>query len=167
VVPCVLPAAHGRGTVGVAGFEPATPCSQSRCATKLRHTPDGPGSLAPGRLSLPFGRGTFRPIDLIGRAARRMDSAPADLGPSRAPRSVVSSDLHVPPNCHTTMHHHEEDAPTPVKTSVETLDPVKVKLTVEVEPQRVKQAMDRAARELAKQVTHPRASGRERRRAGG
>jgi trigger factor len=42
-----------------------------------------------------------------------------------------------------------------VKTSVETLDPVKVKLTVEVEPKRVKQAMDRAARELAKQVSIP------------
>jgi hypothetical protein len=25
--------------VGTAGFEPATPCSQSRCATKLRHVP--------------------------------------------------------------------------------------------------------------------------------
>lgn len=25
--------------VGMAGFEPATPCSQSRCATKLRHIP--------------------------------------------------------------------------------------------------------------------------------
>jgi len=42
-----------------------------------------------------------------------------------------------------------------VKTSVETLDPVKVKLTVEVEPKRVKQAFDRAARELAKQVNLP------------
>jgi trigger factor len=42
-----------------------------------------------------------------------------------------------------------------VKTSVETLDPVQVKLTVEVEPKRVKQAFDRAARELAKQVTLP------------
>ena len=42
-----------------------------------------------------------------------------------------------------------------VKTSVETLDPVKVKLTVEVEPKRVKQALDRAARELAKQVDIP------------
>jgi trigger factor len=42
-----------------------------------------------------------------------------------------------------------------VKTSVETLDPVKVKLTVEVEPKRVKQALDRAARELAKQVAIP------------
>ncbi len=42
-----------------------------------------------------------------------------------------------------------------MKTSVETLDPVKVKLTVEVEPKRVKQAFDRAARELAKQVSLP------------
>ena len=25
--------------VGVAGFEPATPCSRSRCATRLRYTP--------------------------------------------------------------------------------------------------------------------------------
>jgi hypothetical protein len=25
--------------VGLAGFEPTTPCSQSRCATKLRHSP--------------------------------------------------------------------------------------------------------------------------------
>jgi trigger factor len=45
--------------------------------------------------------------------------------------------------------------PTPVKTSVETVDPVTVKLTVEVEPQRVKKAFDRAARELAKEVSLP------------
>ena len=42
-----------------------------------------------------------------------------------------------------------------MKTSVETVDPTKVKLTVEVEPKRVKQAFDRAARELAKQVNLP------------
>jgi trigger factor len=42
-----------------------------------------------------------------------------------------------------------------VKTSVETLEPTKVRLTVEVEPKRVKQAFDRAARELAKQVSLP------------
>ena len=29
----------GRRVVGVAGFEPATPCSRSRCATRLRYTP--------------------------------------------------------------------------------------------------------------------------------
>src|SRR5262249_14898848 len=28
--------------VGVRGFEPPTPCSQSRCATGLRHTPNSP-----------------------------------------------------------------------------------------------------------------------------
>lgn len=43
----------------------------------------------------------------------------------------------------------------PVKTSVETLEPVKIKLTVEVEPQRVKKAFDRAARTLAKDVSLP------------
>ncbi|MFO7961275.1 MAG: trigger factor [Nitriliruptoraceae bacterium] len=42
-----------------------------------------------------------------------------------------------------------------MKTSTETIDPVQVKLTVEVEPKRVKQAFDRAARELAKQVDLP------------
>lgn len=42
-----------------------------------------------------------------------------------------------------------------MKTSVETLEPVKVKLSVEVEPKRVKQALDAAARELAKQVNIP------------
>ena len=30
---------RGREMVGVRGFEPPTPCSQSRCATGLRHTP--------------------------------------------------------------------------------------------------------------------------------
>ena len=42
-----------------------------------------------------------------------------------------------------------------MKTSVESLDPVQVKLTVEVEPKRVKKAFDAAARELAKQVEIP------------
>ncbi len=28
-----------REMVGATGFEPATPCSQSRCATKLRYAP--------------------------------------------------------------------------------------------------------------------------------
>ncbi|MFP5307958.1 MAG: trigger factor [Actinomycetes bacterium] len=42
-----------------------------------------------------------------------------------------------------------------MKTSVETIDPVQVKLTVEVEPARVKKAFDAAAREIAKQVNLP------------
>ncbi len=27
--------------VGETGFEPATPCTQNKCATKLRHSPTG------------------------------------------------------------------------------------------------------------------------------
>ena len=42
-----------------------------------------------------------------------------------------------------------------MKTTVETLDPVKVKLTVEVEPERVKKAFDKAAKEIARQVNIP------------
>ncbi|MEX2532937.1 MAG: trigger factor [Nitriliruptoraceae bacterium] len=42
-----------------------------------------------------------------------------------------------------------------MKTSVETLEPVKIKLTVQVEPQRVKKAFDRAAKTLAKDVNLP------------
>ncbi len=42
-----------------------------------------------------------------------------------------------------------------MKTTVETVDPVTVKLTVEVEPQRVKKAFDAAAKEIAKQVNLP------------
>lgn len=32
--------------VGTTGFEPATPCSQGRCATRLRYVPVGPWALA-------------------------------------------------------------------------------------------------------------------------
>ena len=33
-------AGRAGGVVGKGGFEPPTPCSQSRCATRLRHTPN-------------------------------------------------------------------------------------------------------------------------------
>ncbi len=38
-------AAELQRLVGVAGFEPATPCSRSRCATGLRYAPTGKTSL--------------------------------------------------------------------------------------------------------------------------
>lgn len=38
----VLPLNHTRVVVGATGFEPATLCSQSRCATKLRYAPEPP-----------------------------------------------------------------------------------------------------------------------------
>ncbi len=31
--------------VGARGFEPPAPCSQSRCATRLRHAPNAPSVL--------------------------------------------------------------------------------------------------------------------------
>lgn len=42
-----------------------------------------------------------------------------------------------------------------MKTTVEEVDPVTVKLTVEVEPPRVQKAFEQAAREIAKQVSLP------------
>lgn len=60
-----------------------------------------------------------------------------------------------PGAAHATPAVPTDEEPRTVKTTVETLDPVKVKLTVEVEPKRVKKAFDAAARELAKQVTIP------------
>src|SRR5215207_3604627 len=43
--------------VGARGFEPPTPCSQSRCATRLRHAPPRPGMSIAGRdASLNYGR---------------------------------------------------------------------------------------------------------------
>ncbi len=35
---------YRRIVVGLAGFEPTTLCSQSRCATKLRYSPTRPGN---------------------------------------------------------------------------------------------------------------------------
>ena len=43
--------------IGARGFEPPTPCSQSRCATRLRHAPPRPGmSITKGDGSLNYGR---------------------------------------------------------------------------------------------------------------
>ena len=35
-------------SVGAAGLEPATPASQTRCATELRYTPNQPGTPGDG-----------------------------------------------------------------------------------------------------------------------
>jgi len=83
---------------------------------------------------------------------RRACSSFARAGDRTTRRRPVSPDVGV---MTTPVGSTPERKPPIVKTSVETLDPVKVKLTVEVEPKRVKQAFDRAARELAKQVNLP------------
>src|SRR5215475_3309425 len=48
-----------KGMVGVAGFEPATPSSRTRCATRLRYTPTG-GRSYNGVLPGPQARGISR-----------------------------------------------------------------------------------------------------------
>jgi hypothetical protein len=63
--------------VGVAGFEPAAPWSQTRCATGLRHTPNGPSC----KEHLPVG-GATRCTDLPGRHR----SVPAGHAPHRCKR---------------------------------------------------------------------------------
>src|SRR4028118_1536047 len=56
--------------VGARGFEPPTPCSQSRCATRLRHAPRRPGmSIAKGDRSLNHGSGGYGLYLLVEEAA--------------------------------------------------------------------------------------------------
>src|SRR4051794_9928120 len=54
-----------RRLVGAAGFEPATLCSQSRCATRLRYAPNWPPRLMPpsSPASKPEGQAGRRPLD--------------------------------------------------------------------------------------------------------
>src|SRR5215217_9607142 len=56
--------------VGARGFEPPTPCSQSRCATRLRHAPRRPGmSITKGCWCLNYGRGRDGLYLLVEEAA--------------------------------------------------------------------------------------------------
>jgi hypothetical protein len=60
---CQITAIHRDGNpemdpvclVGAEGFEPPTLCSQSRCATRLRHAPCRPVAIASGRPSYQVG----------------------------------------------------------------------------------------------------------------
>src|ERR687897_1509316 len=56
--------------VGARGFEPPTPCSQSRCATRLRHAPPRPGmSITKGNSSSKYGRRGYCLYLLVQEAA--------------------------------------------------------------------------------------------------
>ncbi len=62
---------HRKNLVGARGFEPPTPCSRSKCATRLRH--------APPDHFCPFGNAAFWPIKAIGEKPQKrgtMDAAP-------------------------------------------------------------------------------------------
>ena len=52
--PCIRSRTGSRSEVGAAGFEPATSCSQSKCATRLRY--------APFRFRVPVEDTDFRPL---------------------------------------------------------------------------------------------------------
>ena len=75
-----------RTLVGVRGFEPPTPCSRSRCATRLRYTPNRAGIYAEGYpSSRPLVPGRCR-----GRAGGRLNApvpSPSRSGsaPARSP----------------------------------------------------------------------------------
>src|SRR5207248_8975513 len=77
--------------VGVAGFEPATPSSRTRCATRLRYTPVSAGS--PYIASGPAGRqarGTLIALDPTGIVRRNPGAA---MGRSQ----VVRQRILIPP----------------------------------------------------------------------
>ena len=85
----VPPAVRRRGAgpqrvwlVGVRGFEPPTPCSRSRCATRLRYTPT-PGALLMRRRS--------------GRKADAASGCRAQAGLSRPARRLTRSPGRPPP----------------------------------------------------------------------
>src|SRR5215469_2497220 len=57
----------GRKLVGVAGFEPATPSSRTRCATRLRYTP----TCRPRLYNPPCGAASIRCFRYLVRGAER------------------------------------------------------------------------------------------------
>ena len=93
-----VPCAQLSKLVGVEGFEPPTPCSQSRCATRLRYTPIGnsrraplartaPGELAGGSSAGQREGGTIRTTPGTVNLARRNHS---HLDTRRAWRHTVT-----------------------------------------------------------------------------
>ena len=80
MAPCVEPRWNPgtRKVVGATGFEPATPCAQGRCATRLRY--------APTPLILPRLESTF----FDGLQNRRTAAAPAGPFVSDVTHSVAS-----------------------------------------------------------------------------
>src|SRR4051812_32534160 len=61
------------GVVGVAGFEPATPSSRTRCATRLRYTPKAAliASAFPGRKLMKCCRGGRDQLSLLAQVVEQ------------------------------------------------------------------------------------------------
>jgi hypothetical protein len=77
---------YGRKMVGLTGFEPATLCSQSRCATKLRYSPNLRVSRLPEALTS---------IEQYRDGLVRRQMRPA--GPQTVPASLALSTLRAAP----------------------------------------------------------------------
>ena len=74
--------------VGETGFEPATPCTQNKCATKLRHSPTGMLTLS-RRKSLKIWCGRR---DLNSHAVKHWNLNPACLPIPPLPRKIGVDD---------------------------------------------------------------------------
>ena len=73
--------------IGAAGFEPATPCSQSRCATRLRHTPIADQSMPRARTTLHAPGGRYQAAPNCSAAIQRA----SDIVSRRVPIAVTAS----------------------------------------------------------------------------
>ena len=83
--------------VGARGFEPPTPCSQSRCATGLRHTPTERSSAIIRARSDPRKRPRrAHPGRLVARAPRQAHGAPGPGGSAPTSRERPSRRTCVP-----------------------------------------------------------------------
>ena len=70
----------GLSLVGTTGFEPATPCSQSRCATELRHVPSGASVPGQGREPAWFARSARAGSALPPKAGKTLRHRPVYPG---------------------------------------------------------------------------------------
>src|SRR5436190_11300383 len=92
----VQPPAAGRKLVGARGFEPPTPCSQSRCATGLRHAPmklggesaekDRKALARPSNADPRSSRSVFRGPEALSAHSSRLYTVPALEPPPSRPR---------------------------------------------------------------------------------
>src|SRR6266566_4788621 len=84
----------GQGLVGVAGFEPATPSSRTRCATRLRYTPPEGRSYNPCRRTA----ASYRPPMTAQPATQVIEASDGAITPgaaavARAARTLAAGGL--------------------------------------------------------------------------
>src|SRR5580693_9237520 len=101
---CTFVAQKVREVVGATGFEPATPCAQGRCATRLRYAPtsnplDSTAFSNGALIALPWKMSINcrKTVLLIRPVAKRRTRWPSDSGSATLPvSSAICSVLYVP-----------------------------------------------------------------------